>query len=218
MTEAILRDHEADLSEGSARTSRSSTARWSRRSTSSTTASTMAKVEAGRTLVRLSSVDVQELFRTLRAVVTALPAHAASSCASTRPGDVPVLETDAFKLSQILRNFIVNALKFTEAGTSTCAPRGADGEGGRFDVSDTGPGPVAGGPAPRVRGVRPARRRAPRRAARHRPRPAADAPPRGDPRRRGRRRSTLGAGATFTVQVPRAIRADVDGVDIVEPT
>ena len=54
---------------------------------------------------------------------------------------LPIVRTDGFKLSQILRNFIVNALKFTEAGhvrVSSAALR--DGEAVRFEVADTGPG------------------------------------------------------------------------------
>ena len=219
MTEAILRDHEADLSEGIRQDVALIDGAMVEALDLVNDSLDMAKVEAGRTLVRLSSVDVQELFRTLRAVVTRLPAHAGVELRFDEPGDVPVLETDAFKLSQILRNFIVNALKFTEAGhVRVCAHAAPDGEAVRFEVSDTGPGLSADD-----------QRRAFEEfvqlsAERH-----------GELRGTGlglpltRRlaailggevgvQSTLGRGATFTVQVPRRHPRDVDGVDIVEPT
>src|SRR3954454_15620419 len=116
MTEAILRDHEADLSDGIRQDVALIDGAMVEALDLVNDSLDMAKVEAGRTLVRLSSVDVVELSRTLRAVVTRLPAHAGVELRFDEPGDVPVLETDAFKISQILRNFIVNALKFTEAG------------------------------------------------------------------------------------------------------
>jgi signal transduction histidine kinase len=219
MTEAILRDHEADLSEGIRQDVALIDGAMVEALDLVNDSLDMAKVEAGRTLVRLSSVDVRELFRTLRAVVTRLPAHAGVELRFDEPGDVPVLETDAFKLSQILRNFIVNALKFTEAGhIRVCVHTAPDGEAVRFEVSDTGPG----------LSVEDQRRAFEEfvqlSAERH-----------GELRGTGlglpltRRlaailggevgvQSTLGRGATFTVEVPRRHPRDVDGVDVVEPT
>src|SRR4051812_2772634 len=101
----------------------------------------MAKVEAGRTLVRLSTVDVREMFSTLRAVVTRLPAHAGVELRFEEPDGVPAMKTDGFKLAQILRNFIVNALKFTETGHVCVRARASDDATAvTFEVCDTGPG------------------------------------------------------------------------------
>ena len=54
---------------------------------------------------------------------------------------MPTLRTDAFKLSQILRNYVVNGLKFTERGEVRISAASVDaGQQVRFAVADTGPG------------------------------------------------------------------------------
>src|SRR3954469_9985242 len=141
MTEAILRDHEEDLSEGIRQDVSLIGGAMVEALTLVNDSLDMAKVAAGRTIVRLSTVDVAEMFGTLRAVVTRLPSHPGVELRFDEPTGIPALETDAFKLSQILRNFIVNALKFTEAGhVRVTASAATDGQAVRFEVSDTGPG------------------------------------------------------------------------------
>jgi signal transduction histidine kinase len=177
----------------------------------------LAKLEAGRTIVRLSDVDVSELFATLRAVVTRLPGHPGVELRFDDADQVPVVRTDGFKLSQILRNFIVNALKFTEAGhvrVSAQAQRGA--EAVRFEVSDTGPG------LSNQDQERAFEEFVQLSAERH-----------GELRGTGlglplTRRlaailggevtvsSVLGEGATFCVDIPVRYRAGIEGVDVIE--
>jgi len=53
---------------------------------------------------------------------------------------VPPIYTDDKKLSQILRNFISNALKFTSEGEVRVSARPLPGERVEFAVSDTGIG------------------------------------------------------------------------------
>ncbi len=53
------------------------------------------------------------------------------------PGLPSAIETDPVRLEQILRNFLGNALKFTESGSITLGLVD-DNEGVRFVVRDTG--------------------------------------------------------------------------------
>src|SRR5690606_25613676 len=56
------------------------------------------------------------------------------------PVDVPTLYTDDRKLSQILRNFISNALKFTPRGEVRVTVERTDADHVTFRVTDTGIG------------------------------------------------------------------------------
>ena len=101
----------------------------------------IAKVAAGQTKLRLADVDVGELFGTLRAIVTRLPKPDGVALRFDDVADVPPIVTDAFKLSQILRNFTVNALKFTEQGEVRVSAAALEERAAvRFSVSDTGIG------------------------------------------------------------------------------
>jgi signal transduction histidine kinase len=215
MTEAILRDHEDDLSEGIRQDVALIDGAMVEALDLVNDSLDMAKVAAGRTIVRLSSVDVAEMFATLRAVVTRLPSNPGVELRFDEPTGVPVLETDAFKLSQILRNFIVNALKFTRAGHVEVSAQAVPG-GVRFTVSDTGPGLS---PEDQRRAFEEFVQLS---AERH-----------GEIRGTGlglpltRRlaailggevgvESTLGEGATFTVEVPCRYPGGIEGVDVVD--
>jgi signal transduction histidine kinase/CheY-like chemotaxis protein len=77
----------------------------------------LAKVEAGKTEVHSSEFEVSALFGTLRGMLRPLLEHNSSvSLVFEEPVGVPSLYTDEGKVAQILRNFISNALKFTERG------------------------------------------------------------------------------------------------------
>jgi signal transduction histidine kinase len=102
----------------------------------------LAKVEAGRVDVRATQFTVSELFGALRGMFRPLLRDNVALLVE-EPAEPIELETDQGKLSQILRNFISNALKFTEQGeVEVTAERGADASV-TFSVRDTGIGIAA---------------------------------------------------------------------------
>ena len=76
----------------------------------------LAKVEAGKTVVVASEFTVSSLFGALRGMLRPLLVGDAVALVFEESADLPPLDTDEGKVSQILRNFISNALKFTERG------------------------------------------------------------------------------------------------------
>ena len=101
----------------------------------------LAKVEAGKTVVRPSEFSVQSLFGALRGMLRPLLAGDAVALIFEEVPEIPALATDEGKVSQILRNFISNALKFTEQGeVRVTATYTAQLDRVTFSVSDTGIG------------------------------------------------------------------------------
>ncbi len=76
----------------------------------------IAKIEAGKVDVRPSVVDVAKMFSALRGMLRPLLVSEKLTLTFAEPEASIELFTDEAKLSQILRNFISNALKFTETG------------------------------------------------------------------------------------------------------
>ena len=104
----------------------------------------IAKVEAGKVDVRAGEFTVASLFGALRGMLRPLLANESVVLVFDDPVDVPLLYTDEGKVSQILRNFISNALKFTERGeVRVSAATVDDGRVVRFTVADTGIGIAA---------------------------------------------------------------------------
>jgi signal transduction histidine kinase/CheY-like chemotaxis protein len=99
----------------------------------------LAKVEAGKVVVRPGEFEVANLFGALRGMMRPLQANDAVPLIIDEPVGVPRLFTDEAKVAQILRNFISNALKFTEAGEIRVAAR-RRGDSVEFAVTDTGVG------------------------------------------------------------------------------
>jgi signal transduction histidine kinase len=101
----------------------------------------LAKVRAGKIEVHPVEFDAANLFSALRGMLRSLLVNPAVTLVFEEPEGMPSLYTDEGKVAQILRNFISNALKFTERGevrVSTCH----DEKSGTvtFAVSDTGMG------------------------------------------------------------------------------
>jgi signal transduction histidine kinase len=101
----------------------------------------LARLAAGRQIVRVSNVRVDELFSALRGIVAHLPRSPRVAVVFGDLNGVPTMRTDGFKVGQILRNFVVNGLKFTESGeVRVSAVSVGGGAHVRFAVADTGPG------------------------------------------------------------------------------
>jgi signal transduction histidine kinase len=99
----------------------------------------LARLASGREVVRVSEVSVEELFSALRGIVVHLPRSAEVTIAFDDLDGVPRMRTDGAKLNQILRNYVVNGLKYTARGEVRVSATALDGAV-RFAVADTGPG------------------------------------------------------------------------------
>ena len=75
----------------------------------------LAKVEAGKTVVRPVEFEIENLFGALRGMLRPLLVTETVRLVF-EDGELPPVYSDEAKVSQILRNFISNALKFTERG------------------------------------------------------------------------------------------------------
>lgn len=101
----------------------------------------LAKVEAGKISIQVETFTVTDLFSALRGMMRPLLLNPAVQLLFDDPGDLPTMHTDEGKVSQILRNLISNALKFTESGTvRVSAEATADGGAIIFSVADSGIG------------------------------------------------------------------------------
>lgn len=99
----------------------------------------LAKVEAGRLDVRSKAFTVSDLFGALRGMLKPLLADNSLNLVFEPTDDLPELHTDEQKVSQVLRNFISNAIKFTSRGEVRVSAIVVEDDV-EFAVSDTGIG------------------------------------------------------------------------------
>ena len=101
----------------------------------------LAKVEAGKIRIRPKQFEVHELFSALKGMLKPLLADNTSvELIFEDASGLPKLYTDEGKVSQILRNLISNALKFTPAGHVRVSAQVSAPDLVRFTVEDTGIG------------------------------------------------------------------------------
>lgn len=100
----------------------------------------LAKVEAGRVTISPAWFEMVDLFSALRGMFKPILATTDVSLIFEEPPDIPPIYTDDKKLSQILRNFISNALKFTSHGEVRVSAALVDPANVQFSVVDTGIG------------------------------------------------------------------------------
>ena len=101
----------------------------------------IAKIEAGKIAIRPSQFDISNLFSALRGMLRPLLVSSSVNLVFEDTTGLPTLSTDEGKVSQIIRNFISNAIKFTESGEVRIAARMVEGGSSvGFFVTDTGIG------------------------------------------------------------------------------
>ncbi len=101
----------------------------------------IAKVEAGKITVRPVEFQLENLFGALRGMLRPLLVNESLRLVFDSAAGIPALYTDEGKVSQILRNFISNAIKYTERGeVRVTATLSDDGEMLSVAVADTGIG------------------------------------------------------------------------------
>lgn len=101
----------------------------------------LAKIESGKVDIRNEWFSVREMFSALRGMLRPLLMSDRVLLSFDLPEDDIMILSDEGKISQILRNFISNALKFTEAGSVTVRARCLAGmDEVCFSVTDTGLG------------------------------------------------------------------------------
>jgi len=103
----------------------------------------LAKIEAGKTELAIEGVRISSMVEAVTRTFEPLAAEKGLVLRTeVEPGTPERMETDPQRLSQILKNLLANAVKFTPAGSITVAVRPHE-EGIAFAVRDTGIGIAA---------------------------------------------------------------------------
>lgn len=102
----------------------------------------LARIEAGRVQLTVTGISVADICETLIGLVTPLANKKNLSLRLDAGDDLPIVQTDAGKVQQILYNLLSNAVKFTpaEGRVVVSARRGEAPDTVAISVADTGPG------------------------------------------------------------------------------
>jgi signal transduction histidine kinase len=100
----------------------------------------LAKIEAGRVSISPAWFEMVDLFAAIHGMFKPLLTSDSVSLILKEPQDIPRIFTDDKKLSHILRNFISNALKFTQKGEVVVTAKREGEDRVAFTVTDTGIG------------------------------------------------------------------------------
>ena len=100
----------------------------------------LARIEAGKATTTLTTFTLAEFYTGLRGMFRPMATNPKVQLNFVIPTEPIALRSDEGKLAQVLRNFISNALKFTEAGSVTVTATPLEGDCIRFSVADTGVG------------------------------------------------------------------------------
>jgi signal transduction histidine kinase len=98
------------------------------------------KIESGAVTLLKETINLVEFLGERRSDYL-MPMEKELSLEWRYPEDLPAIETDRMKLSQVLSNLINNAIKFTVQGSVTVSAELVEGgQEVEFQVRDTGPG------------------------------------------------------------------------------
>jgi signal transduction histidine kinase/CheY-like chemotaxis protein len=100
----------------------------------------LSKMESGKIRLHASRFSVSNLFTALRGMARPLQLRPSVELVFEDTSTLPMLDTDEGKISQILRNLISNALKFTEQGEVRISAEQRDAATTVFRVRDSGVG------------------------------------------------------------------------------
>lgn len=99
----------------------------------------LARTDAGRAVVRVSRFQIDGMLKALRRILQPLVPARVALRFEVEP-ELPSITTDEVKLSQILRNLVANALKFTEQGFVAVRAHRAAADRISFEIEDSGIG------------------------------------------------------------------------------
>jgi signal transduction histidine kinase/CheY-like chemotaxis protein len=109
----------------------------------------LARVEAGKARIRPGWFEIGTIFEGLQGTIRPIVERSSVALVFEDPAGLPPLYTDEGKLTQILRNFLSNAAKFTERGEIRVAAHSDPEDRVVFSVTDSGIG-IAAGDLPRI--------------------------------------------------------------------
>ncbi|MDX2169546.1 MAG: ATP-binding protein [Deltaproteobacteria bacterium] len=102
----------------------------------------MSRLESGRIPLAVQQVDLVALLSEIELEVHLVRRQASLRLVWNVPGDLPALATDPIKLKVVVKNLLLNAIKFTDEGTITLSAACRDG-GVEIRIADTGIGIAA---------------------------------------------------------------------------
>jgi signal transduction histidine kinase/CheY-like chemotaxis protein len=100
----------------------------------------LSRIEAGRHQLRVTTTSASEMLASIRGMMRPLFTRPEVTLIVEPPAEDIVLSTDDGKISQVLRNLVANAEKFTDEGTVTVSVERVGDDRVAFRVADTGIG------------------------------------------------------------------------------
>ncbi len=101
------------------------------------------RIESGQLSIRHQSVELREIIEDAQGLIGSLLELRHQPIELTVPEDLPLIEGDKHRLTQVFVNLLANANKFAPEGSTVRIGARADGATVTAWVEDEGPGPAA---------------------------------------------------------------------------